>query len=197
MACAPEHLLHLAAAGRTWFRCADAPTVGAMHLAASQTSLPEGAIGTLPERRARAVRTIYAWVRDTSFARRVLRAYNHRCAVTGLQLDLPVAAHVLPVASGEKNDEVSNGIALSPTFHSALDDALVYPAYDVHGRLHLKRNGMRSGYLRHRGWDGEAALVLAYADRVIPEGNLPADRADWPDPEMVRRGNVWRGIRKA
>jgi len=37
--------------------------------------------------------------------------------------------HILPVASGVKNDKVSNGIALSPTFHAAIDDGVAYLEY--------------------------------------------------------------------
>lgn len=192
----PEHFLHFATAGSTWFPCTDVQTVETMYLATTAKTMTEVEIHSLPEKRAKMVRTIYVWVRDSTFSRRVLKAYRYQCAITGLQLELPVAAHILPVASGVKNDKISNGISLSPTFHAAMDDGLIYLAYDIDDRLHLKRNGIRSGYLRHRKWDGRADMVLAYAESEISPKNMPDDRNEWPDKKMVDEGNRWRGILK-
>jgi putative restriction endonuclease len=68
--------------------------------------------------------------RDRVFRRIVLRAYDERCAVTGLKLingggrAEVAAAHIRPV---EKNgpDIVSNGIALSGTAHWMFDRGLI------------------------------------------------------------------------
>jgi len=69
-------------------------------------------------------------VRDRIFRRIVLRAYDERCAVTGLKLinghgrAEVAAAHIRPVeASGP--DVVSNGIALSGTAHWMFDRGLI------------------------------------------------------------------------
>jgi len=69
-------------------------------------------------------------VRDRVFRRVVLRAYDERCAVTGLKLingsgrAEVAAAHIRPVeASGP--DIVSNGIALSGTAHWMFDRGLI------------------------------------------------------------------------
>jgi putative restriction endonuclease len=69
-------------------------------------------------------------VRDRVFRRRVLDAYDERCAVTGLKLinghgrAEVVAAHIRPV---EKNgpDIVRNGVALSGTAHWMFDRGLI------------------------------------------------------------------------
>jgi len=69
-------------------------------------------------------------LRDRVFRRIVLRAYDERCAITGLKLINGMgraevaAAHIRPVeASGP--DIVSNGIALSGTAHWMFDRGLI------------------------------------------------------------------------
>lgn len=69
-------------------------------------------------------------LRDRVFRRVVLRAYDERCAITGLKLingsgrAEVAAAHIRPVeASGP--DIVSNGIALSGTAHWMFDRGLI------------------------------------------------------------------------
>jgi len=74
--------------------------------------------------------TVSRVLRDRVFRRVVLRAYDERCAVTGIKLingsgrAEVAAAHIRPV---EKNgpDIVSNGIALSGTAHWMFDRGLI------------------------------------------------------------------------
>jgi putative restriction endonuclease len=75
-------------------------------------------------------------VRDRIFRRIVLRAYDERCAITGLKLINGSgraevdAAHIRPVdANGP--DIVSNGIALSGTAHWMFDRGLIGLADDL------------------------------------------------------------------
>jgi putative restriction endonuclease len=75
-------------------------------------------------------------VRDRIFRKIVLRAYDERCAVTGLKLingsgrAEAAAAHIRPVeASGP--DVVSNGVALSGTAHWMFDRGLISLADDL------------------------------------------------------------------
>ncbi|WBX84005.1 HNH endonuclease [Sphingosinicella microcystinivorans] len=69
-------------------------------------------------------------VRDRLFRRRVVEAYDARCAVTGLKLingggrAEVEAAHIRPVDRGGP-DIVSNGIALSGTVHWMFDRGLI------------------------------------------------------------------------
>jgi putative restriction endonuclease len=74
--------------------------------------------------------TVSRILRDRIFRRVVLRAYDERCAMTGLKLingrgrAEVAAAHIRPVeASGP--DIVSNGIALSGTAHWMFDRGLI------------------------------------------------------------------------
>src|SRR4029077_20226091 len=80
--------------------------------------------------------TISRVVRDRVFRRIVLRAYDQRCAITGLKLingggrAEVAAAHIRPVeASGP--DIVSNGIALSGTAHWMFDRGLISLSDDL------------------------------------------------------------------
>jgi len=75
-------------------------------------------------------------VRDRIFRRIVLRAYDERCAITGLKLingggrAEVAAAHIRPVeASGP--DIVSNGLALSGTAHWMFDRGLISLSDDL------------------------------------------------------------------
>ncbi|QHL92006.1 restriction endonuclease (plasmid) [Sphingomonas changnyeongensis] len=69
-------------------------------------------------------------VRDRLFRRRVVEAYDARCAVTGLRLingggrAEVEAAHIRPVESGGP-DIVTNGLALSGTVHWMFDRGLI------------------------------------------------------------------------
>jgi len=69
-------------------------------------------------------------IRDRVFRQVVLRAYDSRCAITGLKLingrgrAEVEAAHVRPVAENGP-DIVTNGIALSGTFHWMFDRGLI------------------------------------------------------------------------
>ncbi len=82
------------------------------------------------EQRERISVTVSRVLRDRVFRRVVLRAYDERCAITGLRLingsgrAEVAAAHIRPVeASGP--DIVSNGIALSGTAHWMFDRGLI------------------------------------------------------------------------
>jgi putative restriction endonuclease len=80
--------------------------------------------------------TVSRIARDRVFRRIVLRAYDERCAITGLKLingsgrAEVAAAHIRPVeASGP--DIVSNGIALSGIAHWMFDRGLISLADDL------------------------------------------------------------------
>ena len=80
--------------------------------------------------RTRASQLISRPLRDRAFRRSVLRAYEERCALTGLKLingggrAEVEAAHIQPVAA-DGPDMVANGLALSGTAHWMFDRGLV------------------------------------------------------------------------
>ncbi|ESY77667.1 restriction endonuclease [Mesorhizobium sp. LNHC221B00] len=88
-------------------------------------------------------------VRDRIFRRIVLRAYDERCAITGLKLingggrAEVSAAHIRPV---EKNgpDIVSNGIALSGTAHWMFDRGLISLSDDLEILISRQVNDLES-----------------------------------------------------
>ncbi len=91
-------------------------------------------------------------VRDRVFRRIVLRAYDERCAVTGLKLingsgrAEVAAAHIRPVEANGP-DVVSNGLALSGTTHWMFDRGLISLADDLEilvSRQVNDQNGVRA-----------------------------------------------------
>ena len=80
----------------------------------------------LSEDRKIVIENIQKKSRKANFKKTIMNAYENRCAVTRVQLNLVDAAHILPVAFDQSSDDVSNGIALSPTFHRAYDRGLIY-----------------------------------------------------------------------
>jgi putative restriction endonuclease len=71
------------------------------------------------------LRTIVTAMRDSQFRRRVVAAHDGRCAICGVQLGLPDAAHIIPVGSGPGSDATSNALALCPSHHRAYDAGLI------------------------------------------------------------------------
>lgn len=69
----------------------------------------------------RARRLASTYVRDARFSKNVRSAYNHRCALCAIQLDLVVGAHIYPVNAPGSRDEVWNGVALCHNHHIAYD----------------------------------------------------------------------------
>jgi putative restriction endonuclease len=116
-------------------------------------------------------------IRDASFRRSVLEAYDDTCAVTGLRLingggrAEAQAAHIVPVAD-KGLDIVQNGIALSATAHWLFDRHLISIGEDW--RLLVSHNKvpaeLRTLFGRHENRIG-----------------LPKDPAKWPHPDLVAR----------
>ncbi|UPK39637.1 HNH endonuclease [Bradyrhizobium sp. 186] len=104
------------------------------------------------QQRDRVSLTVSRVLRDRVFRRIVLRAYDERCAITGLKLingkgrAEVAAAHIRPVeASGP--DIISNGIALSGTAHWMFDRGLISLADDLEILISRQTNdleGVRS-----------------------------------------------------
>lgn len=104
------------------------------------------------QQRDRITVTVSRVLRDRIFRRIVLRAYDERCAITGLKLingsgrAEVAAAHIRPVeASGP--DIVSNGIALSGTAHWMFDRGLISLTDDLEILISRQTNdpdGVRS-----------------------------------------------------
>lgn len=176
-----EHHFELHAAG------ADAVVMDLLDRAVDRQVVHETELTPLPAPRRRLVQEVSRVTRSASFRRQVLAAYDHRCAVTGMQLRLIDAAHILPVSAGpESLDIVQNGIALSPSYHRAFDVGLIYLTETFEMRL----NHQKAHELQRIG------LADGLADFAAPLGpiRLPVDRSLWPSVYYIRRGNEVRGI---
>jgi len=88
-------------------------------------------------------------VRDRIFRRIVLRAYDERCAITGLKLingggrAEVAAAHIRPVEANGP-DVVNNGLALSGTAHWMFDRGLISLSDDLEILISRQVNALES-----------------------------------------------------
>jgi putative restriction endonuclease len=111
-------------------------------------------------------------VRDRVFRRTILRAYDERCAVTGLRLingggrAEVNASHIRPVEQGGP-DIVGNGLALSGTAHWMFDRGLIGIADDLRILVSRQVNDHDSieGMLNRTG---HALAPARAADRAHP-----------------------------
>lgn len=115
--------------------------------------------------------------RDANFRLEVGRAYGHRCAFTGLNLDdgrgryETQAAHFWSVADGGP-DIVPNGICTNRTIHWALDPHLI--SIDENNTLMVARNEKLQAFLRINRTSGDFIL-------------LPRHPSHYPNPEWLAR----------
>ena len=141
--------------------------------------------GISPERRT-VLQTILKRQRDSSFRERILSAYNHRCAFSGVQLKLVDAAHIIPVRCQGATDETDNGIALSAIHHKAYDRGLI--TFDENYKIKVNEGEL------HRLQDldligGFNEFKACLRDVIY----LPSEKTLRPNPEYVRRANELRG----
>ena len=135
--------------------------------------------------RIRVSRTQYS--RSPRFRQEVLRAYSHRCAMCGIQLDLVDAAHIIPHAHPEGSDTISNGLALCALHHRSFDTGLLYVREDY--AIHLN-----SAKVRHLRKMDRANGLRWYTRQLRRELLLPA-YDDWlPAPDNFTLGNDLRGV---
>lgn len=112
---------------------ADLETVEATRYAACPSELDDPAA---PFERPVIERLTSRPYRDVAFRRKVLAAYDYRCAMSGLRLrngggrPEVQAAHIIPVER-QGNDSVRNGLALSGTLHWMFDRGLLGVADDM------------------------------------------------------------------
>lgn len=144
-------------------------------------------LGNLSAERQRIVSTVSRLSRDANFRRKVLAAYEQRCSVTRTQLELVDAAHILPVGIEGSTDEVSNGIALSPTYHRAFDRGLIFLDHGFVMRINEERVQELDALKLTGGLDGFSSCLN---NRI----HLPQDRNQWPNAHMIQAANQARRI---
>ena len=155
--------------------------------AASPTPVPPETMEVLSEPRKRIVSNVQKWIRHASFRKQVQSAYDQRCAVTRMQLKLVDAAHILPVHFGRSTDQVTNGIALSPTIHRAFDSGLIYMDESYVMRLNTRAKER----LAPLGLDGGLRTLEGF---MGSRTHLPQDSRQRPSLKIIREANEARGI---
>ena len=154
--------------------------------ATSLQDITEPDVAALAEPRRRIVQTVSRLSRKANFKQQVLQAYDRRCAVTRVQLRLVDAAHILPVGAVDSADVINNGLALSPTYHRAFDNGLIYLTENREMRI----NPVKMADLQALRLDGGIDMFKAPLGKIL----LPPDRAQWPKKDFIRRANAFRGI---
>jgi putative restriction endonuclease len=124
--------------------------------------------------------------RDNLFREKVMRAYNSRCAFSGIQLKLVDAAHIVPVSEVGSSDDTCNGIALSALHHRAYDRGLI----TFTENYKIIPNPDKIQQLRDDNLDGNLAEFLAGLRDYI---DVPPDMKDRPNPSYIRTANRVRG----
>ena len=173
-----HHAMQLHKLGR------NAATCGLMSKAAALEVIPVEEIASLPEQRKRIVQTVSRLSRDGNFKKQVLIAYDNRCAVTRAQLKLVDAAHILPVGAPESVDDICNGIALSPTYHRAYDNGLIY----LDEEYIMQINTAKANELASLRLAGGIEQFKSHLGPIL----LPQDRRQRPNTRFIRKANQYR-----
>lgn len=142
------------------------------------SDLNERDLKDLPARERRKVlQVVTRNVRDGRFRTNVLNAYDYRCCICGLQLDLLDAAHIIPVDE-RGTDETKNGLCLCALHHRAFDHALI----SVDTDYSILCSEKSFGELRRIGWDGgETEFRASLRDQIL----LPPKRSLYPAPNYL------------
>lgn len=124
--------------------------------------------------------------RDGAFRRTILEIYDYRCAACGVRvlldqsISLVEAAHLIPF-NLSRNDKPTNGMALCPNHHWAMDRHLIAPVPDRRKPAGIWR--VDETRLDDR-IEGQRELVAIAGKAVIP----PGEEKYYPAPEGLR----WR-----
>ncbi|ALG66632.1 HNH endonuclease [Beggiatoa leptomitoformis] len=116
--------------------------------------------------------------RATDFRKRVLGAYEHRCAICGVQLELIDAAHIIPVAAPTSTDETKNGIALCKLHHTAFDRNLI----SFNERYEIEVSDSEVSRLTATNLVGGLKEFKQHLRTAII---LPNDQCDYPPPQYI------------
>jgi putative restriction endonuclease len=121
--------------------------------------------------------------RNAAFRQTILEIYDYRCAACGVRvildqrISLVEAAHLIPF-DVSRNDRPTNGVALCPNHHWAMDRYLISPCPDTRRTAGVWRVNTR---LLDDRIDGQRELVALAEKPVIP----PADKQFYPALESL------------
>ena len=140
---------------------------------------------TVSRRRIKITHTQYT--RSPRFRAEVLSAYDNRCAMCEIQLDLIEAAHLVPHSHPDGTDLINNGVALCALHHKSFDTSLVYIDEDYT----IKINDVRYKYLVKIGLNNGIRRFRRNLNRRLA---LPQDFSKHPLKSNIVLGNQIRGI---
>lgn len=125
--------------------------------------------------------------RDPRFKSLVYAAYEKRCAMCGIQLELIEAAHIVPHSHEKGTDDIGNGICLCALHHTAYDRSLIY--FD--NEFNILINNSKMEYLEKVGLDSGFRKFQSLAFDKI---QLPTNHTLRPNIENINLANQARGI---
>lgn len=125
--------------------------------------------------------------RDPRFKSIVYDAYDNRCAMCGIQLELIEAAHIVPHSHEKGTDDIGNGISLCALHHTAYDRSLIY--FD--NEFNILINDSKMKYLEKVGLDSGFRKFQSLAFDKI---QLPTNHTLRPNIENINLANQTRGI---
>lgn len=103
-----------------------------------------------------------------------------------IRLRLVDAAHILPVGAPGSADDVRNGIALSPTYHRAYDNGLIYLDENFEMRINVRKQDELTRVRLHGGIE----TFKGPLGRI----HLPPDKRQWPGASFIAKANRFRRI---
>lgn len=125
--------------------------------------------------------------RDPKFRKIVNHAYDSKCAMCGIQLELVEAAHIIPHSHEAGTDDISNGISLCKLHHYAYDRGLIY--FDSSFKIFF--NDEKIDYLTKVNMDSG---FRKFQNMSFDHINLPASSALYPSIKNIDIANGLRGI---
>ena len=143
-------------------------------------------LNQVAQKRQEAIVSIKKKKRESSFTKRVLTAYSHKCAICDIQLKLIDASHIVPVSEDYSTDETKNGIALCALHHRAYDKSLI----TFNEKYQVIHNQKKMKLLKDIGHDFGMEKFIKDLKPII---NLPPAINDRPHTEYIRKANLIRG----
>ncbi|MBC8755934.1 HNH endonuclease [Kordia sp. YSTF-M3] len=125
--------------------------------------------------------------RDPSFRKKVYDAYNNRCAMCGIGLELIEAAHIVPHSHEKGTDEIDNGMGLCALHHTAYDRSLIY--FDEELNILINENKME--YLEKVGLDSG---IRKFEKLAFDKVQIPKNHTLRPNIGNIKIANQTRGI---
>lgn len=125
--------------------------------------------------------------RDPNFRKKVYEAYNYKCAMCGIGLELIEAAHIVPHSHEMGTDEIENGISLCALHHTAYDRSLIY----FNKKLEILINESKMEYLEKVGLDSG---IRKFEKLAFEKIQLPQNHILRPNIGNIKIANQTRGI---